>query len=43
MHDGYLKDGDDGFRFPSRLLKDWWSARFRDHHTPLEERRGDHD
>ena len=43
VHDGYLEDGDDGFRFPSRLLKDWWSARFRDHHTPLEERRGDHD
>ena len=42
-HDGYLEDGDDGFRFPSRLLKDWWSARFRDHHTPLEKRRGDHD
>ena len=42
-HDGYLEDGDDGFRFPSRLLKDWWSARFRDHHTPIEQRRGDHD
>ena len=41
VHDGYLTDGDDGFRFPSRLLEDWWSARFRDHHTPLEERRGD--
>ncbi len=40
MHDGYLEDGgDDGFRFPSRLLKDWWSARFRDH-TPLEQRGG---
>ena len=40
VHDGYLEDGDDGFRFPSRLLKDWWSARFRDHYIPLEERRG---
>ena len=39
MHDGYLEDGDDGHRFPSRLLKDWWSARFRDHHIPLEDRR----
>ena len=40
VHDGYLEDGGDGFRFPSRLLRDWWSARFRDHYTPLEERRG---
>ena len=39
MHDGYLETGDDGHRFPSRLLKDWWSARFRDHHKPLESRR----
>jgi len=35
VHDGYLEPGPDGYRFPSRLLKDWWSARFRDHHTPL--------
>ena len=39
MHDGYLEDSGDGHRFPSRLLKDWWSARFRDHHIPLEDRR----
>ncbi len=38
VHDGYLEAGDDGHRFPSRLLKDWWSARFRDHHIPLESR-----
>lgn len=38
-HDGYLEAGDaGGYRFPSRLLKDWWAARFRDHHTPLERR-----
>ena len=37
-HDGYLEEGNDGYRFPSRLLKDWWSARFRDHHTPLVNR-----
>ena len=43
LHDGYLEDGNDGLRFPSRLLKDWWSARFRYHHIPLEERTGDHD
>jgi len=41
IHDGYLEDSDDGHRFPSRLLKDWWSARFRDHHIPLENRRSD--
>ncbi len=41
VHDGYLEAGNDGFRFPSRLLMDWWSARFRDHHTPLEGRRLD--
>ena len=38
IHDGYLEAGDDGHRFLSRLLKDWWSARFRDHHTPLLKR-----
>ena len=37
VHDGYLEVGDDGYRFPSRLLKDWWVARFRDH-TSLESR-----
>ena len=40
-HDGYLEAGDDGHRFPSRLLKDWWSARFRDHYKPLESRFSD--
>lgn len=37
-HDGYLDRGPDGHRFSSRLLKDWWAARFRGHHTPLAER-----
>ena len=44
VHDGYIESTADGFRFPSRLLKDWWSARFRDHQIPLEQRpaeRGD--
>ena len=41
MHDGYLEAGEDGHRFPSRLLKDWWSARFRDHHRPLGGRRSE--
>ncbi len=35
VHDGYLDAGDGGYRFQSNLLKDWWSARFRDHHRPL--------
>ena len=39
VHDGYIEAGPDGHRFASRLLKDWWSARFRDHHVPLEQRR----
>ena len=43
VHDGYLEASDDGHRFPSRLLKDWWSARFRDHHVPLESRRSDNE
>ena len=43
VHDGYLEAGDDGHRFPFRLLKDWWAARFRDHHTPLESRFSDPD
>ncbi len=38
-HDGYLEANDDGHRFASRLLKDWWTARFRDHHIPIERRR----
>ena len=42
VHDGYLQEAEDGLRFPSHLLKDWWSARFRDHHTPLRNR-GSHD
>ena len=38
IHDGYLEAGDQGHAFPSRLLKDWWAARFRDHHAPLQSR-----
>ncbi len=34
-HDGYLEVRDDAYRFPSYLLKDWWAARFRDHHVPI--------
>ena len=41
VHDGYLElhRGDHGF--PSRLLRDWWAARFRDHHVPIAERSSD--
>ena len=38
VHDGYLEASADEYRFVSRLLKDWWSARFRDHHVALEKR-----
>ena len=41
VHDGYLETGENGHRFPFRLLKDWWSARFRDHHIPLGSRFSD--
>ena len=41
LHDGYLELRDDGYRFPSHLLKDWWAARFSDHHVPLESRAAD--
>jgi len=37
-HDGYLEADEDDYRFPSRLLKDWWSARFKGHHQPFESR-----
>ncbi len=38
IHDGYLEAVDQDHVFPSRLLKDWWAARFRDHHAPLQSR-----
>ena len=41
VHDGYLEPAAGGHRFGSRLLADWWSARFRDHHVPLAKRDGD--
>ena len=43
IHDGYLESSEDGYCFPSRLLRDWWSARFRDHYVPLESRRTNDD
>lgn len=38
VHDGYLEAAGDDHRFCSRLLQDWWSARFRHHHIPLVDR-----
>lgn len=34
-HDGYVEACDGGHRISSNLLRSWWNARFRDHHTPL--------
>lgn len=39
-HDGYIENDQGSYSIPSRLLKDWWSARFKGHHTPLRQRRG---
>ena len=39
VHDTYLEPSGDAHRFQSRLLRDWWSARFRDHYVPLHSRR----
>lgn len=41
VHDGYLEAGDEGHRIPFRLLRDWWSARYRNHHIPIEDRVSD--
>ena len=39
-HDGYLECKNGNYHFPSNLLRDWWTTRFRDHHVPLLVRRG---
>ncbi len=38
QHDGYLCQEEDQYRFESRLLKDWWCARYRGHYQPLCDR-----
>ena len=38
VHDGYLEKENGGYRFVSKLLKDWWETRFRDHHVALSKR-----
>lgn len=42
VHDGYLETDVEGHRFASRLLKDWWSARYSDHHISIQQRHPDH-
>lgn len=37
-HDGYIENDHGEYTIPSRLLKDWWSARFQDHYTPVRQR-----
>ena len=37
-HDGYLEGSDDGYRFVSALLEDWWHARHGQHFVPIAER-----
>lgn len=39
VHEGYLERSNDGYFFSSRLLKDWWAARFRSHHIALKKRK----
>ena len=38
VHDGYLRQTDKGHVFQSKLLRDWWMARFGHGHEPFEER-----
>ena len=37
-HDGYLERQDEGYRFVSGLLQDWWLARHGRFFTPIAER-----
>lgn len=41
-HDGYLEVREDLYRFQLHPLRDWWAARFRNHHVPLAARSQDH-
>ena len=38
-HDGYLERKDEGFRFVSGLLEDWWHARHGRYFVPVAQRR----
>ena len=37
-HDGYLEVWEDGYRFVSGLLQDWWRARYGQHSVPVGQR-----
>jgi hypothetical protein len=37
-HDGYLETAENGFRFASKLLEDWWRTRHQEYFTPIAER-----
>ncbi len=37
-HDGYLVTADKGYVFASKLIKDWWRARFGFQYIPAQER-----
>jgi hypothetical protein len=37
-HDGYLVSRHDGFRFASRLIEDWWRARYGRNFTRFGDR-----
>ena len=43
VHDGYLETDEEGHSFASRLLKDWWSARYSDHQISILQRHPDRD
>ena len=38
QHDGYLEVHEDGLRFVSALLEDWWRARYGEHFVPIAQR-----
>ena len=38
QHDGYLERRDEGYRFVSGLLQDWWLARHGQYFTPIAQR-----
>lgn len=37
-HDGYLTLKDNGYVFVSKLVRDWWQARYGFGHTPISRR-----
>jgi len=43
QHDGYLHNEGEHYCFESRLLKDWWCARYCHHYQPLCDRLNEKD